>query len=287
MPYVDTADGIFIEGGYTMDDLFKKEFHRSKNISIVDGENCYIQETVSGTTPQEENDISIDLQKKAIEIFNAYKDLSQQNKIDIIAKAFGCKTGEIYTSACTGKWRGTSDISIRFENGVSLFIGNHLTRRAKTTKAQIEYINRTLMRFNPEIIEVTKELALSALLQQETKDNEIALQKGLKPYLILTVEFNDAANTRFADYIGWYYVTLAVDGKICTHLETGLNCDIAEGRVGRAPMQRDYFVAGALNEVDYVFNNVGFSSSSGLYSLPLREEVRKRVEKILEERIMV
>ena len=86
MPYVDTADGIFIEGGYTMDDLFKKEFHRSKNISIVDGENCYIQETVSGTTPQEENDISIDLQKKAIEIFDAYKDLSQQNKIDIIAK---------------------------------------------------------------------------------------------------------------------------------------------------------------------------------------------------------
>lgn len=209
-----------------MDDLIKKKLHRSKDISIVDGENCYIQETVSGTTPQEENDISIDLQKKAIEIFNAYKDLSQQNKIDIIAKAFGCKTGEIYTSACTGKWRGTSDISIRFENGVSLFIGNHLTRRAKTTKAQIEYINRTLMRFNPEIIEVTKELALSALLQQETKDNEIALQKGLKPYLILTVEFNDAANTRFADYIGWYYVTLAVDGKICTHLETGLNCDI-------------------------------------------------------------
>ena len=52
-------------------------------------------------------------------------------------------------------------------------------------------------------------------------------------------------------------------------------------------MQGDYFVAGALNEVDYVFNNVGFSSSSGLYSLPLREEVRKRVEKILEERIIV
>lgn len=270
-----------------MDDLFKKEFHRSKNISIVDGENCYIQETVSGTTPQEENDISIDLQKRAIEIFDAYKDLSQQNKIDIIAKAFGCKTGEIYTSACTGKWRGTSDISIRFENSVSLFIGNHLTRRAKTTKVQTEYINRTLMRFNPEIIEVTKALALSALLQQETKDNEIALQKGLKPYLVLTVEFHDAANPRFADYIGWYYVTLAVDGRICTHLETGLNYDIAEGRVGRASMQRDYFVAGALNEVDYVFNNVGFSSSSGMYSLPLREEVRKRVEKILEERIMV
>ena len=49
-----------------MDDLIKKKLHRSKDISIVDGENCYIQETVSGTTPQEENDISIDLQKKAM-----------------------------------------------------------------------------------------------------------------------------------------------------------------------------------------------------------------------------
>ena len=28
-------------------------------------------------------------------------------------------------------------------------------------------------------------------------------------------------------YIGWYYVTLAVDGKICAHMETGLNHDIA------------------------------------------------------------
>lgn len=53
-----------------MDDLIKKELHGFKDISIVDGENCYLQETVSGNTPQEENDISIDLQKRAIEIFD-------------------------------------------------------------------------------------------------------------------------------------------------------------------------------------------------------------------------
>ena len=87
-------------------------------------------------------------------------------------------------------------------------------------------------------------------------------------------------------YIGWYYVTLAVDGKICTHLETGLSHDIADGKVSDTHTRADYFTAGALKEadVDYVFNNVGFSSASGLYALPLREDVLERAEKTLAER---
>ena len=81
-------------------------------------------------------------------------------------------------------------------------------------------------------------------------------------------------------------MTLAVDGKICTHLETGLNYDIADGKVSDTPTRADYYPAGALKEtdVDYVFNNVGFSSASTLYTVPLREDVRERAEKTLAER---
>ena len=52
------------------------------------------------------------------------------------------------------------------------------------------------------------------------------------------------------------------------------------------PTRETYFTAGALKEtdVDYVFNNVGFSSTSALYSLPIREEVRERAEKTLAKR---
>ncbi|WP_300369496.1 LPD25 domain-containing protein, partial [uncultured Subdoligranulum sp.] len=160
-----------------------------------------------------------DLQKKAVEIAGRYKDLPLQGKIDIIAQAFGCKTGEIRTSPCTGKWRGTSDMSIHFDNGASLFIGNHLTPKAKTVKVQTECVNSALVRYNPEIVQATKEAALPVLLQREAKDNEIAAQKGLKPYSLLNVEFNERADEKTGGYIGWYYVTLAVDGKICTHLE--------------------------------------------------------------------
>ena len=254
---------------------------------VQEPETAPAQEVTSDAEPQAAPAKTLtELQEKALEIADRYKDLPLQAKIDVIAQAFGCKTGEIHTSPCTGKWRGTSDMTIRFDNGASLFIGNHLTPKAKTVKVQTECVNRTLVQYNPEIVKATKEAALTALLQREAKDNEIAAQKGLKPYTLLNVEFNEGADEKTGGYIGWYYVTLAVDGKICTHLETGLNHDITDGKVSDTPPRADYYPAGALKEadVDYVFNNVGFSSASTLYTVPLRDDVRERAEKTLAER---
>ena len=254
---------------------------------VQEPETAPAQEVTSDAEPQAAPAKPLtELQEKALEIADRYKDLPLQAKIDVIAQAFGCKTGEIHTSPCTGKWRGTSDMTIRFDNGASLFIGNHLTPKAKTVNVQTECVNRTLVQYNPEIVKATKEAALPALLQREAKDNEIAAQKGLKPYTLLNVEFNEGADEKTGGYIGWYYVTLAVDGKICTHLETGLNHDIASGKVSDTPTRADYYPAGALKEadVDYVFNNVGFSSASTLYTVPLRDDVRERAEKTLAER---
>ena len=227
-----------------------------------------------------------DLQKKAAAIAEKYEALSTQEKIGVIAQAFGGTAGRIETSPCTGKWRGTSDISIRFDNGASLFLGNRLTPKAKTATVQRELVNDTLLRYNPEIVSATKEAALASLMEREAKDNAIAAQKGLKPYTLLNVEFNDGADGQSSGYMGWYYVTLAVDGNICSHIETGLNYDIADGKVSAEPTREKYFAAGALkdSEVDYVFNNVGFSSASGLYALPVSDAVLQRAEKTLAER---
>ena len=227
-----------------------------------------------------------DLQKKAAAIAEKYEALSTQEKIGVIAQAFGGTAGRIETSSCTGKWRGTSDISIRFDNGASLFLGNRLTPKAKTAAVQRELVNDTLLRYNPEIVSATKEAALASLMEREAKDNAIAAQKGLKPYTLLNVEFNDGADGQSSGYMGWYYVTLAVDGNICSHIETGLNYDIADGKVSAEPTREKYLAAGALkdSEVDYVFNNVGFSSTSGLYALPVSDAVLQRAEKTLTER---
>jgi len=227
-----------------------------------------------------------DLQKKAAAIAEKYEALSTQEKIGVIAQAFGGTAGRIETSPCTGKWRGTSDISIRFDNGASLFLGNRLTPKAKTAAVQRELVNAALLRYNPEIVSAAKEAALASLMEREAKDNAIAAQKGLKPYTLLNVEFNDGADGQSSGYMGWYYVTLAVDGNICSHIETGLNYDIADGKVSAEPTREKYFAAGALkdSEVDYVFNNVGFSSASGLYALPVSDAVLQRAEKTLAER---
>ena len=227
-----------------------------------------------------------DLQKKAAAIAEKYETLSTQEKIGVIAQAFGGTAGRIETSPCTGKWRGTSDISIRFDNGASLFLGNRLTPKAKTAAVQRELVNAALLRYNPEIVSAAKEAALASLMEREAKDNAIAAQKGLKPYTLLNVEFNDGADSQSSGYMGWYYVTLAVDGNICSHIETGLNYDIADGKVSAEPTREKYFAAGALkdSEVDYVFNNVGFSSASGLYALPVSDAVLQRAEKTLAER---
>ena len=229
-----------------------------------------------------------ELQKQAVEIAKQYEALSMQEKIGVIAQAFGCTSGTIETSPCTGKWRGTSDISIRFDNGSSLFLGNHMTRKAKTKKVQQELVDSALVRYNPEIIRVAKETAYTALKERELQDNAIAGEKGLKPYTLLNVEFNDGADQQSSGYIGWYYATLAVDGKICTHLETGLNHDIASGSVSPTPTRENYYAAGALKEsdVDYVFNNVGFSSASDLYSLHLSDAARGRAELELAKKLI-
>jgi len=226
-----------------------------------------------------------ELQQKGFEIAKRYEKLPLQDRINIIAETFGCKTASIRTSPCTGKWRGTSDISLDLDNGSSLFIGNCRTPQAKTAKVQNEYVNGTLANYNPEILAEIKTRIVPALLKREADDNAVAAEKGLKPYTFLNVEMNDGSDKESSSHLGWYYATVAVDGKIFALVETGLSHDIARGELSE--LRPYYFVAGALkeNQVDFVFNNVGHSSTSGLYKLHLSDDARSRAEKRLNERI--
>ena len=219
-----------------------------------------------------------EMQNKGIMIARQYADWPIQLKINIIAATFGCKTASIHTSPCSGKWRGSSDIYLQMDNGASLPIGNYLTPKAKTAKVQNECINNTLARYNPEIVSELKVAAAAALRKREAADNEIARMKGLKPYTFICVEMNDGSNSELGGHVGWYYVTLAVGDKILAFVETGLCSDIERGTVKAVHSRPKFFVAGGLRDedVDFVFNNVGHSSTKNLYRLPLSESVRER-----------
>ena len=195
-------------------------------------------------------------------------DFSLQDKIRVIARTFGCNSGTIVTKPCRGKWRGCSDVSISFDNGRYLYLNTCLTPKAKTKKAQQEFVDDALMRYNPDIVRIKKELAYPALKKLEALDNAIAAEKGLKPYKLLSIEFCNGENQEtcgtYTDYMGWYCLVLEVDGKIFNYMETGLKYDIDFGNTERMlTQQRDYYVAAYLrddDQVDYVFDNVGQSS---------------------------
>lgn len=227
-----------------------------------------------------------DFQNKGFAIAKAHAHLPIQERLDIIAQTFGGKTAHIETHPCTGKWRGTSDISIVFDNGSSLFIGNRRTPEAKKASTISECVNNTLAMYNPETVVEAKKRAEFALLKREAEDNAIAAELGLKPYKFLNVEINDGRDAKTGGHMGWYYVTIAVEDKIFGHLTTNLNYDIARGVVGDETKRRNYFVAGGLRDgdEDYVFDNVGHSTTSGSYKMELSDAVLERAKETLERR---
>jgi hypothetical protein len=227
-----------------------------------------------------------ELQQKGFEIAKRYGNLPLQDRLNIIARAFGCKTASIKTSLCFGKFRGNTDISVTLDNGASLWGGMYRTPKAKTVKARDEAVNGLLARYNPEIVREIKERAAAALSKREAEDNAVAAQKGLKPYQFLNVELNDGTGNYQGSYAGWYYVTLAVGDKIIGLVESGLNSDLSRGVVSEHITKPDYYTAGALKDedVDFVFNNVGFASSRDSYQFDLNSDVRQRAEQRLTER---
>jgi hypothetical protein len=124
-------------------------------------------------------------------------------------------------------------------------------------------------------------------MKREAADNAIAAKKGLKTYAFLNVEMNDGSDKSLGGYVGWYYVTLAVDGKIHALVESGLDSDVMRGIVSENVNRPNYFVAGALKDtdVDFVFNNVGFSTHEGSYTFPLTDAARERAEQTLSARL--
>ena len=209
-----------------------------------------------------------ELQKMGFELAKQVSKRPLQEKIDILASTFGCKSGGIKSSPCRGKWRGTSDVFIVFDDGRQLFLGNCRTPQAKTKKCQNILVDHVMECFHPEVVAEAKRRALPKLKERELRDNAISEQKGLMPYSVLGVELNDGSDRASSGYIGWYFLTLNVGDKTFSFLETGLSHDIARGQL----MDREeYFVAGGINEqdVDFVYNNVGHSTTSELYKLPM------------------
>jgi hypothetical protein len=224
-----------------------------------------------------------ELQKKGFEYTRRHAHLPLDERLNIIAQAFGVKSASVYIEPCRGKYRGQSDIMLKLEGDGAMGIGMYSTATAHKDSTISDCVNNALAKYNPETVAETKALATSALKQREQEDNAVAAQKGLKPYKFLNVELsNGTGDTRS---MGWYYVTLAVDGKVFGLVESNLASDIERGEVNEHISRPDYFAAGGLHDmdVDFVFNNVGFSSRGDEYKMVMSADARRRAEKTLAE----
>ena len=178
-------------------------------------------------------------------------------KINKLAALLGYNSGKHTVSACTGKWAGTMDHYVEFDNGKKLFICNgaeHFDKSLTEIKEKLEKINKTRTR----LLEMLKE-------QAET-DSMTASREGLArchPKEILTIH-----DGRFL----WTAVRLSVSGKEFNFIETSLAYALEDGpeKLKEHIRQRnsgETYTAGAVKTPTFVFMNVRFSHEDGLYMI--------------------
>jgi len=187
--------------------------------------------------------------------------MTTQNKINAIASAFGAHHSEKTKKPCRGKYAGTVDYSISFDNGERLYVCNSGAGRGAFDRC----VDELYELYNPDAVAETKAIALKKLRERSVLDNAIAAQMGLLPHDVLSVEMN---TTDRNGYMGWFYVVLMVGGNIINHVDTGTYYDIRRRKLSDG-VRKTYFTAGGLRdgEADYVFNGIGFSSKSPIYKL--------------------
>lgn len=182
----------------------------------------------------------------------------REEKMNELAKLFGAKTGEKVGVPCRGSYRGTTDYFVKFNNGNKFFITSKMKRFDERLDKLIS-LYRNFTTHKNEFIKILKE--------REEKDNTIAEEKGLTPYKIIDVNYVKEEN----DSMGWFYIKMDINKTIKYFTETGFNYSMdntekLENEMNRKP---NYYVAGGLSDkdVDFVFNNVGFSSTIKMYEI--------------------
>jgi hypothetical protein len=180
--------------------------------------------------------------------------------MNVIASTFDANYGVKTSERCRGKYAGSVDYSVTFDNGEKIHVCN--SGGGYTFEW---HINELYEQYHPDTVSVTKETALKLLRERSGIDNAAAEKMNLLPYEVISVELNtQGKNGR----MGWYYVVLKVGDNIINHNDTGTYYDVLQRKLSMNVNEK-YYTAGGLkdDEVDYIFNGVGFSSKSPLYKM--------------------
>ena len=176
-------------------------------------------------------------------------------KMNRLAELFGAKSGEKVGSSCSGKWAGTTDYYVKFNNGFRYHISNGL----KKFDENLDDLLSVYSGFAEKKTEI-----LSILREMEQADNALAAENGLKSYHVIDIDYmkNDH------DYIGWFYAIIEVDGIKMTIRETNLHYGIKNYSRDRNTevfmwdKSSKYHVAGGVEKPVFVWHGYGFDMTS-------------------------
>lgn len=200
-------------------------------------------------------------------------DAKTQTQVDELTRAFGYSQGSVIRTSCTGDWKGTWDYSIVFDDKVEFFIANGsksfkdiLTKKVKT------YTN----------FEKNKNKIMESLKQIEEADKNreyVCFKRELKPYTILDVDFIRDCPSR----MGWFYITMQVGDKVINYIETHMSYELKNMAYNNEykpnlVAEHEYYVAGGINDddVDFVFNKVGYSTTNHIYEYIKRQFTQEK-----------
>ena len=176
---------------------------------------------------------------------------------DKMAKLLGHKSWKKIGHPCTGKWRGTTDYSLVFEDESEVFISNGM----KYFDENLTDMVATLERF---ISPAFQSYFLEILNRQREIDNVAAGDEGLQQYKVLGLTFKQIIHGIT------YGLKMEVDDTIFNFVETGFVMDMhdtkSDGETLLTKWQRkNRYTAGAVESPTFIFHNVRYSHLDGLY----------------------
>lgn len=188
----------------------------------------------------------------------------RQEKMNRLAKCFGADTGTKTGVPCRGKYAGTTDYSVTFNNGNRIYICNGMKRFD-------EYLDDFLKVY--EQFAILKNDIMEKLHCMEKRDNEKAKEKNFHHYRLIDVDYVKQDDL---GYMGWFYFIIEVNGMYINMITANLSFAVADYcRNGNEidcisdKYRNNYFVAGGIEEskADFIFGGVGHQSDGDMYRL--------------------
>lgn len=192
----------------------------------------------------------------------------QKALCDELCALLGHKSWTKTGSRCTGKWAGTTDYSLLWEDGTGMFISNGMTYFEKVVSETIDMLKRTRNKENQRAM-------MEVLWEFEADDAKMAQEAGLQSYKVMgLVEIVEP------DVHGmiWWGVRIKVGDRIIDFRETGMCCDI-EGGADKLRETRErkkgkkLWTAGGVQTPNYVIAGVAHDMNYGCYQARGNERI--------------